>query len=180
MFGKGLVQIYTGDGKGKTTAALGLAMRAAGHGARVLIYQFLKPGNLNLGERVFLSAHGTGITMQWLDEPWDMFQARKEQRQLQRIRDKIHAVMQELETAAHEKYYDLMVLDEILFCLKEGLIDLADIKNLIAHRDPHVELVLTGRGNHAKLAELADLVTEMRLVKHPYENGTAARKGIEY
>lgn len=180
MLEKGLVQIYTGDGKGKTTAALGLAMRAAGHGEKVLIYQFLKPANLDLGERSLLNAHCEGITIRWLDEPWDMFQARKDQQELQRVRDSIHQVMQELETAAHEKYYDLIVLDEIVFCLKQGLAELADIKELIEHRDPRVELVLTGRGADAELMQLADLVTEMRSVKHPYDNGTGARKGIEY
>lgn len=180
MLEKGLVQIYTGDGKGKTTAALGLAMRAAGHGAKVLIYQFLKPANLDLGERTLLNTHCEGITIRWLDEPWDMFQARKDQEELQRIRQEIHTVMQELETAAHEKYYDLIALDEIVFCLKEGLAELADIKQLITHRDPRVELVLTGRGAGAELIALADLVTEMRPIKHPYENGIVARKGIEY
>ncbi|MHC4291755.1 MAG: cob(I)yrinic acid a,c-diamide adenosyltransferase [Planctomycetota bacterium] len=180
MLEKGLVQIYTGNGKGKTTAALGLALRAAGHGAKVLIYQFLKPSNLPLGERGLLNAHCEGITIRWLDEPWDMFQSMKDQQELQRVRDSIHTVMQEMETAAHEKYYDLIVLDEIVFCLGEGLASMDDIKELIEHRDPRVELVLTGRGASDELIELADLVTEMRPVKHPYDNGTAARKGIEY
>ena len=180
MLEKGLVQIYTGNGKGKTTAALGLAIRAAGHGAKVLIYQFLKPGNLASGEPNPLKTHCDEVTIRWLDEPWDMFRAQKDQQELQRVRDSVHNVMQELETAAHEKYYDLIVLDEIVFCLEQGLADLADIKELIEHRDPGVELVLTGRGASAELMELADLVTEMRPIKHPYENGTVARKGIEY
>jgi cob(I)alamin adenosyltransferase len=177
MLEKGLVQIYTGDGKGKTTAALGLAMRAAGHGEKVLIYQFLKPGNLALGER---SSHCEGVTIRWLDEPWDMARSMKDPQELQRIRDSIHKVMQELETAAHEKYYDLIVLDEIVFCLEQGLADMGDIRELVEHRDPRVELVLTGRGASAELIELADLVTEMCPIKHPYDNGTGARKGIEY
>lgn len=96
------------------------------------------------------------------------------------VRDAIHKVMQELETAAHERYYDMIVLDEIVFCLNQGLAEMDDIKELIGHRDPGVELVLTGRGADAELIELADLVTEMRLIKHPYDNGTGARKGIEY
>jgi len=180
MLEKGLVQIYTGDGKGKTTAAIGLAIRAAGHGGKVLVYQFLKPANLDLGERVLLNTACEGVTIRWLEEPWDMVRSMKDSRELQRIRGSIHTVMQELETAAHEKYYDLIVLDEIVFCLEQGLADMDDIKELVEHRDPRVELVLTGRGATAELMELADLVTEMRLIKHPYDNGTAARKGIEY
>ncbi|MEN8126802.1 MAG: cob(I)yrinic acid a,c-diamide adenosyltransferase [Planctomycetota bacterium] len=180
MLEKGLIQIYTGKGKGKTTAALGLAVRALGHGAKVLVYQFLKPGNLDLGERGLLNAHCEGITIRWLDAPWDMFQSMKDQQELQRIREAIHKVMQEMETAAHERYYDLIVLDEIVYCLEQGLVSMDDIKVLIDHKDPRVELVLTGRGATQELIEMADLVTEMHLIKHPYDNGTKARKGIEY
>lgn len=174
------MQIYTGDGKGKTTAALGLAVRAAGHGAKVLFYQFLKPSNLELGERSLIQAHCQGITMRWLDEPWDMFCAMHDQKQIERIRTAVHKAMQELETAAHEKYYDLIVLDEIVFCLNQGLAQMEDIRQLLEHRDRQVEIVLTGRHASRQLIELADLVTEMRAVKHPYDAGLQARRGIEY
>ena len=180
MFEKGLVQIYTGDGKGKTTAAFGLALRAAGHGASVLIYQFLKPDTLELGERGLLTTQCENVTIKCLDEPWDMFKSMHDEAQMQRVRDAIHVAIQDLETAAHEKYYDLIVLDEIVFCLNQGLAQMDDIIKLIEHRDEQVELVMTGRGASDELIELADLVTEMRLVKHPYNNGTSARKGIEY
>jgi len=180
MLEKGLIQIYTGDGKGKTTAALGLAIRAAGHGGRVLIYQFLKPDSLNIGERELLNRHCEGILVKWLDEPWDMFRSMHDEQQMQRVREAIHEAMQELETAAHEKYYDLIILDEIVFCLNQGLASMDDVRSLIEHRDAQVEIVLTGRGAGEELIALADLVTEMRCVKHPYDNGTAARKGIEY
>ena len=180
MLDKGLVQIYTGDGKGKTTAAFGLALRAAGHGAKVLIYQFLKPDTLELGERDLLNTHCEGIVIKWLDEPWDMFRSMQDENQIQRVRDAIRNVIQELETAAHEKYYDLIILDEIVFCLNQGLASMDDIRRLIANRDSRVEIVLTGRGVSQELIDLADLVTEMLLIKHPYDNGTPARKGIEY
>jgi cob(I)alamin adenosyltransferase len=180
MLEKGLVQIYTGDGKGKTTAAFGLAVRAAGHGAKVLIYQFLKPDSIDLGERDLLNTKCEGITVKCLDEPWDMFKSMHDQARMQSVRDAIHKAMQELETAAHEKYYDLIVLDEIVFCLNQGLAKMDDVKTLIELRDQRVELVLTGRGATQALIDLADLVTEMRPIKHPYENGISARKGIEY
>jgi cob(I)alamin adenosyltransferase len=180
MLEKGLIQIYTGDGKGKTTAALGLALRAAGHGAKVLIYQFLKPDTLDLGERGLLTTKCEGITIKSLDEPWDMLRSMKDPAQVERVRDAIHSVMQELETAAHERYYDVIMLDEIVFCLNQGLVSMDDMKCLIKNRSEQVEVVMTGRGASDELIEMADLVTEMRLIKHPYNDGVQARKGIEY
>jgi cob(I)alamin adenosyltransferase len=180
MLEKGLVQIYTGDGKGKTTAAFGLALRAAGHSAKVLIYQFLKPQTLDLGERQLINTKCEGIVVKWLDEPWDMFKSMQDEAQMQRVRKAIHTAMQELETAAHEHYYDLIVLDEIVFCLNQGLAEMDDVRQLIKLKDERVELLLTGRGASQELIDMADLVTEMRAVKHPYKEGTQARKGIEY
>lgn len=180
MLQKGLIQIYTGKGKGKTTAAFGLALRAAGHGGKVLIYQFLKPANLDSGEREFIRTHCEKIAVRCLDEPWDMFKSMKDNAAIQRVKKAIHEAMQELQTAAHEKYYDVIVLDEIVFCLNQNLVSLEDIKQLIENRDERVELVLTGRGASQELMDMADLVTEMRLIKHPYDTGIGARKGIEY
>ncbi len=180
MLEKGLIQIYTGDGKGKTTAAFGLALRAAGHGGKALVYQFLKPDTLELGERNVLDSHCEGIVVKWLDVPWDMLRSGDDEEHKQRVREAIHAVMQELETAAHEKYYDLIILDEIVFCLNRGLASMDDVRCLIKNRSEQVEIVMTGRGASDELIELADLVTEMRLIKHPFDNGIAARKGIEY
>ncbi|HOK67244.1 MAG TPA: cob(I)yrinic acid a,c-diamide adenosyltransferase [Anaerohalosphaeraceae bacterium] len=179
MLEKGLVQIYTGDGKGKTTAALGLALRTAGHGGRVLIYQFLKPSSLNLGERTGLQNIGN-ITLLSLDEPWDMFESMGDQKAIERIRTAVGKALKKIQTAAHERYYDLIVLDEIVFCLSKGLASMDDIRQLLANRDPCVELVLTGRGATQELMDMADLVTEMKSVKHPFEKGISARRGIEY
>ena len=180
MLEKGLVQIYTGDGKGKTTAAFGLALRAAGHGGKALVYQFLKPETLELGERKIIDTHCEGIVVKWLEEPWDMVRSGDDEEHKQRVCEAIHAVMQELETAAHERYYDVIVLDEIVFCYNQGLVSMDDIRCLIDNRDEQVEIVMTGRGATEDLIELADLVTEMKLIKHPFDTGTPARKGIEY
>jgi cob(I)alamin adenosyltransferase len=177
---KGFVHIYTGDGKGKTTAAFGLALRAAGHGSRVLIYQFLKPSSLDLGERGALKKGIDGITIRAMDEPWDMFEKSENTPALERVKKAISRVMREVETAAHEKYYDVIILDEIVFCYARGLVTLEDIERVIVNREKGVEIVLTGRGATRKLIELADLVTEMKPIKHPFDQGTQARKGIEF
>jgi cob(I)alamin adenosyltransferase len=115
-----------------------------------------------------------------MDEPWDMFESMGDKNALGRVRSAIAEALKELQTAAHEKYFDVIVLDEIVFCLEHGLAAMDDIRRLIETRDPHVELVLTGRGATQELIDMADLVTEMRPLKHPFDHGTHARKGIEF
>ncbi len=177
---KGYVHIYTGDGKGKTTAAFGLALRASGHGSRVLIYQFLKPSSLDLGERGALRKGIEGITVRALDEPWDMFESMGNAPALERVKKAISRALKEIETAAHEKYYDVIILDEIVFCYARELVSIEDIRKVIEHREKGVEIVLTGRGATKELIKMADLVTEMKPIKHPFDEGIQARKGIEF
>jgi cob(I)alamin adenosyltransferase len=179
MLEKGLVQIYTGDGKGKTTAALGLAVRTAGHGGKVLIYQFLKPSTLDLGERGGLRKIGS-ITVLSLEEPWDMFASMADEGAVEGVRGAIQQALRKIGEAAQRGHYDLIILDEIIFCLSRGLASMADVRPLIANRDAHVELVLTGRGASEELIAMADLVTEMKSIKHPFDKGVVGRKGIEY
>ncbi len=179
MLEKGLVQIYTGRGKGKTTAALGLAIRAAGWGNSVLFYQFLKPSSLHLGERVLIEKLDN-IELGMLEHTWDMKKSLDDEQTMSEMRQAVGKAMKELTTAAAERKYDVMILDEIVYCYSRNLTSLEDIKNLIDSRDQHVEIVLTGRGADEALVELADLVTEMKPIKHPYEKGIKARKGIEY
>lgn len=180
MLEKGLVQIYTGDGKGKTTAAFGLALRAAGQGNNVLIYQFLKPPTLDLGERSALKSGALKIRVETLDVPWDMANSLGDEKAVDRIWTAIAKVLEELTRAAEKRSYDVLVLDEIVFCLSKGLAKLEDIRTLIERRDPGVEIVLTGRGATDELIALADLVTEMKNIKHPLNDGQPARRGIEY
>ena len=177
MLTQGLVQIYTGDGKGKTTAAVGLAVRAAGQGLNVLFCQFLKPENLDLGERNILETI-SGVTLQIVDHPWDMRSSMKDPTVIEQTRAAIHIVLEEI--SAEIGMYDLVVLDEIVFCLSRGLADLDDLRCLIRQRSRHVEIVLTGRGATVELMAMADLVTEMKSIKHPFDSGIPARRGIEY
>ena len=180
MLEKGLVQIYTGDGKGKTTAAFGLALRAAGQGNKVLIYQFLKPASLNIGERFALQPDDVKIRVEALDIPWDMSKAFKNQKTVSKMQTAIKEVLERIAQTAEKRFYDCLILDEIIFCLSKGLAKFEDIKDIIDRKDQAVEIVLTGRGATDELMALADLVTEMKNIKHPFDKGISARRGIEF
>ncbi len=180
MLEKGLVQIYTGDGKGKTTAALGLALRAAGQGNKVLVYQFLKPPSLETGERFALQTGPAGIQLQGLDVPWDMAKSLNDAKALDSNRAAISEALKSIARAAEKRQYDVIVLDEIVFCLAKGLAKLEDVRAVVDRRDRRVEIVMTGRGASRQLIELADLATEMKKVKHPFDEGISSRRGIDY
>jgi len=180
MLKKGLIQIYTGDGKGKTTAAFGLALRAAGQGNKVLIYQFLKPASIDIGERFALQLGAVRIRVEALDVQWDMAKSFENEKQVAEAKAAISEALEQLAQTAEKKFYDVLILDEIVFCLSKGLAKLDDIKDLIDRRDPSVEIVLTGRGASSELIAMADLVTEMKNIKHPFDKGIEARRGIEF
>jgi cob(I)alamin adenosyltransferase len=180
MLEKGLVQVYTGDGKGKTTAAFGLALRAAGQGNKVLVYQFLKPGSLATGERTAVQSLGDRIRVEALACEWNMAASPRDPQAIAQAQAAIRNALLKIAEDAHRRTFDVIVLDEIVYCLSQGLARLEDVKHLIDERDPAVEIVLTGRGATPELIELADLVTEMREIKHPFDKGVSARRGIEY
>lgn len=173
----GLTHIYTGDGKGKTTAALGLCLRAAGNGLTVRLYQFCK--NTPSGELKPLAAL-PGVEIHRAENQcrkfvWDMTPSEKAE-----WIDAQQALFDEACEAALDKSVDLVVLDEALGAMAAGAIELSQLIYLIEHKNKGTELVLTGRNAPQKLIEKADYVTEMRALRHPYEQGVHARKGIEY
>lgn len=180
MLKKGLIQIYTGSGKGKTTAAFGLALRAAGDDNKVLIYQFLKPSSLELSERKAIQKSGLSIEIKTLDVEWDMFRSFMDAEVLKKTRQAIKDICVEIANYAKERTYNVIILDEIIFCESSELVHVSDIKHIIEEKDDSVELVMTGRDASDELIELADLVSEIKPIKHPYDNGIIARKGIEY
>jgi cob(I)alamin adenosyltransferase len=180
MLEKGLVQVYTGDGKGKTTAAFGLALRAAGQGNKVLIYQFLKPPSLELGERLAVEQSGLPIRVESLEAQWHLFRSLRSEQDMAAAGAAVKDALARLTELASKRSYDVLILDEIVFCLALGLGRLEDVRRLIEQKDAAVELILTGRGATPELIALADLATEMKKIKHPFDKGVGTRRGIEY
>jgi len=176
----GLVQIYTGKGKGKTTAAFGLAMRACGWGLKVYMIQFLKPSRRATGEAASAERLKPNLVLRRIDAPWCPTRPTTDAQRRSRMKRAVTEVLPEIREAVSSGEYDVVILDEIMVCLAEKLIDIADVIALIEQKRKDVELVLTGRNAPRKLIEMADLVTEMKEVKHPFYRGIKARKGIEF
>jgi cob(I)alamin adenosyltransferase len=173
MLERGCVQVYTGNGKGKTTAALGLALRAVGRGLRVCVLQFIKGGG-PYGEHLIAAKLAPLLTVIQTGRPgWVNTRDITEDRELAQ-----EALKQARELLTSGKY-DLLVLDEINGAVGFGLLDVEQVLELISLRPERVELVLTGRNAHERVMEAADLVTEMREIKHYYKAGVPARIGIE-
>jgi len=177
---KGLVQIYTGDGKGKTTAAFGLACRMLGRGGKVYIYQFLKSPQQTTGETILAERFKDQLTLERLPLSWNMRTSESDPQQVEQMRQVIKQKLNDIRLLVSQGEFDLVILDEIVLCLKKNLALPKDVFQIIEQRAPHVELVLTGRGADEQLISRADLVTHMQQTKHPYQRGTPARIGIEY
>jgi cob(I)alamin adenosyltransferase len=169
----GLVLVNTGDGKGKSTAAIGMALRALGHGMRVLILQFLK-GSRSYGELVLNETFGDRIEILPLGEgfTWEV----KDERNRMLALD----AWTRCDRAISSGEYDLVICDEINIALAKGFLPLEPVLATLKQRPPEVHVVMTGRNAPQGLIEAADLVTEMRLEKHPYKRGIKAQPGIEF
>ena len=173
-FGKGLIQVYTGNGKGKTTAALGLALRAVGHGFKVFVIQFLKGGRIygELGSAKKLSPYLTIVPMgrehfvnkknphpidrRWAEKGWEL-----------------------AKRSVRSQKYQLVILDEINVAVEYGMVPVKELLALMKSKPKNVELVLTGRWARPEVLRRADLVTEMKEKKHYYKKGVDSRVGIE-
>ena len=170
---KGLIIVHTGDGKGKTTAALGLALRACGYGMKVIMLQFFK-GKWKYGElrsapklETFeIQPMGKGFTWESKDIEVDK------------------AMVREAWRADQEKIlsgnYDVVILDEINYALSYDFLPVTDIVGFLKNKPPMLHVILTGRDAKPEIIDIADLVTEMRQIKHPFEQGISAQKGIEF
>lgn len=171
-FSNGYIQVYTGDGKGKTTAALGLALRAAGAGLKVYIAQFIKSGDYSeitalerYSDRITVAQFGLGRFINGQPSSEDVQAARKG--------------LQSMRLALSSGDFRVVIMDEGNVAVRCGLITTDDILAVMAAKPDRVELVITGRGADERVIDRADLVTEMKAVKHYYQDGVAARVGIE-
>ena len=172
---KGLVQVFTGAGKGKTTAALGTVLRAAGHGFRILIIFFVK-GDSSDGEfRTLPTLPGVEVAKfglrKWIRDPKNV-----SPEEIAEAKKALEAARE----AAASGAYDIIVCDEINIAVYFKLITAGDVLTLVKDKAPNTELILTGRNADKGVIAAADLVTEMKAVKHPYDKGIPAREGIEF
>ena len=175
MFGeKGLVHIYTGNGKGKTTSSLGLAMRALGHGANVTVIQFMK-GWKEYGELITASKL-EGLEMVQTGRADYVYRGNEQPEDYDEAERGMETALRVMSSGK----CDMLILDEINVAIDYGLVALESIIELVKNKPSGMELILTGRDAHKDLIELADLVTEMHEVKHPYNDGITARKGVEF
>lgn len=172
----GLIHVYCGNGKGKTTAAAGLALRAAGCGKKVLFVQFMK-GNES-GE-IAAMKHIEDIRVLRNTEEYPFYNQMSEEDKVQITKEHNDMLNQVMESIKH-KECDILILDEITYPYHLNLIDKEMIEAIIKSKDPFLELVLTGRDPDKLFLEYADYITEMKCIRHPYEKGITARKGIEY
>jgi cob(I)alamin adenosyltransferase len=170
----GLIHVYTGDGKGKTTAALGLGLRAAGHGYRVFLLQLMK-GDPEYGELLSLP-HVPNFDFEQSGLPTFVTMGDPSDEDIAIAKAGLERARELLEAGEH----DVVILDEIICTVDYGVIPLPDVLSLLDLKPPHVELVLTGRRAPQEIIDRADLVTEMKEIKHPFREGLLARKGIDH
>jgi cob(I)alamin adenosyltransferase len=171
---QGLIQVYTGNGKGKTTAALGLALRAVGRGLRVLVIQFMKGGG-PYGEHLAAARLAPLLTIVPFGRPGWVNRDNPDPEDIRLAHEALAAAREALNAGT----CDLLILDEANGAVSFGLLTVDELLSLIAAKPPQVELVITGRNAHERVMEVADLVTEMREVKHYYHQGVGSRIGIE-
>ncbi|OGI21815.1 MAG: hypothetical protein A2287_05050 [Candidatus Melainabacteria bacterium RIFOXYA12_FULL_32_12] len=173
------MQVYTGDGKGKTTASLGLTMRALGRGWNVLIVLFTKGGD-NYGELYSFRSLSPDLMKHLTIVQAGLNRIVYANNMTESDQLEITNGWEVAKKAVQSGKYQLIVLDEANIAIELGLIDLEDMKNFLKNKSPELEIVLTGRHAHPEIIEMAHLVSEIRPVKHYWDIGVAARKGIEY
>lgn len=175
----GLVHIYHGDGKGKTTAAVGLTLRALGNGLQVVFLQFLKDGSSGEVSLLRHIAQVPDYSLTVMDAATEGFTFSLSAEQKALLLARQNAMLVAAARLCRKGQCDVLVLDEVLHAVNQGLLDRVLLLDLLEMRPAGIEVVLTGRDPSKELLEKADYVTEMRKIKHPYDRGVAARRGVE-
>lgn len=173
----GLVHIYTGDGKGKTTAAVGLGIRAAGHGLKVYMIQFLK--TWDTGEERCIKKLGDDFKI-FRFETKHGFINEMSKLEIEKLKKQIDSALEFACNCAKNALCDILILDEVLGALYNGLVDEDWLIDLISLKSDKVELVLTGRDAPKNIVDISDYVSDIKAIKHPYIKGIKARRGIEF
>ncbi len=176
MNNKGLIHIYTGDGKGKTTAAVGLSVRAISHGLKVCYIFFHKdPDKWGYGELKILKKLGIDVFGFAKKHPHFFENVNDEE-----MRQECLEALNFIRNINQQNEYDILILDEINISLRDGFLKEEEVLHLLNSKPENLEIVLTGRGCPMKLIEKADLVSEIKNIKHPFDKGIKGREGIEY
>ena len=173
---RGLIIVNTGPGKGKTTAAMGTALRAVGNGMKVLMLQFLK-GSWHYGELDAAQSFGDRFVMKQMGRGFVKVGGAETDPEDIRM---VEEAWEEARQAIMSGQWDLVILDEINYAISYGMLDPAKVVEGLKNKPEQVHVILTGRNAHPSIVELADTVTEMKQVKHAYEKGVLAQRGIEY
>jgi len=176
---KGLVMIWTGKGKGKTTASLGLALRAAGHKMRVLVLPFIK-GQWKTGERQSLALLAPYVDHVVMGRGFTIERLRNRQVPMEAHADAARAAFEYAREAVASGKYQMVILDEIMATMNAGLVSVQEVVELVRSKPPMLHLVLTGRNAPPELVALADLVSEIQPIKHPLQAGIPAQRGVEF
>ena len=171
---KGLLIVYTGAGKGKTTAALGMAIRCLGHGMNVAVVQFIK-GAIDTAEERILKSFGQQVVFLRMGEGYTW-----ETQDRERDRQVAQTAWAEVEKFLQDPSFGMVILDELNIAIHHEYVSLQQVLVAMAQRSPMLHVVITGRGAKPELIEAADLVSEMKMIKHPFRNGIKAQKGVEF
>lgn len=169
---RGILMVFTGNGKGKTTAAFGTALRACGHGKNVAAVQFIK-GEWPNGERNLLEQHGVEFQVMATGFTWDTQNRETDTAACQQV-------WQQAKRMLADEHLDLVILDEITYMVSMDYLDLDELVRVLVQRPVQQSVIITGRGCHRTLLEMADTVTEMRPVKHAFDAGIQAQQGIDW
>ena len=178
QMGEGLILVNTGDGKGKTTAALGVALRSAGCGRKVLILQFIKSG-ANYGELAGIALLPT-VEIRSMGKGFIFHKKEESEEKMKEHQQAAKEAWAMVEAEVKSGQWDLIILDEINYAIHYGLVDVETVVNLLKTKPENLDMILTGRNARPEIIELAHTVTEMKVIKHAYQQGIKAKRGIEF